>query len=386
MKQVIVLSAGHGNGDPGAVAQGTTEANETVQITERVAAYLRAWSFPAVVVQPHDVGDLVAEIRWVNARYKDINDALVVQIHKNSGGGNGSEVWYPSNGDANSRAQAKVIADELATATGEPNRGIKDAKTNRFGRLGWTDDTHPYALLVEAGFIDRNPVDDPADDRYALGIARGIMKIFGLTPAPSKVLATEAEVSQAYIEILERPVDAGGLKTYANSKFTIEEVRADLKASDEYKNLWARKTLFTFVSGTRLTNKKFRVIKDTKLVTIPAGAEANPAIYPVDREVEFAELLYYTNSLGEERKFYRTQYSVDKGVYNGFEFGSFQEVVPPVVNPDPGPTGPTGPITPPVSDKDKEQDARITALEQAWNAFLLGLVALVERLQGNKKG
>lgn len=182
----VILAAGHGGGDNGAVGQGTTEANETVQITDRVAAILRNAGVDVVVV-PHSL-NLGPTIDWINARYKGLGDGLSIEIHKNSGGGTGSEAWAPSYPDATSRANAQKIADAMAAATGQRNRGVKEAQNNRWGRLGFTDDTNTYALLIEAGFIDVDPVDDNADAKYAQGIAQGVLNIFGSTavaPAPT---------------------------------------------------------------------------------------------------------------------------------------------------------------------------------------------------------
>lgn len=191
MDQRIILAAGHGGGDSGAVAQGTTEANETVQITNRTADYLRSWGIDTVVV-PHELG-LQDSINWVNARYKSIRNGLAIEIHKNSGGGTGNEVWAPSYADSTSSNQAQHIVNAMTAVTGLRNRGVKFAQNNRWGKLGWTDDTNTYAVLIEAGFIDVDSVSDAADDKFARGIAEGIMNLFGkpipqpAPPAPAPV-------------------------------------------------------------------------------------------------------------------------------------------------------------------------------------------------------
>jgi hypothetical protein len=202
----VILAAGHGGGDNGAVGQGTTEANETIQITDKVAAALRDKGVDVVVV-PHAL-NLGATIDWINARFKGLEDGIAIEIHKNSGGGTGSEVWAPSYPDATSKANAQKIADALASATGLRNRGVKEAQNNRWGRLGFTDDTHTYALLVEAGFIDVDSNDDNADSKFAQGIAQGVLNIFGggaanptpvpSTPAPAK--ASNETVAQQIID------------------------------------------------------------------------------------------------------------------------------------------------------------------------------------------
>lgn len=63
-----------------------------------------------------------------------------------------------------------------------------------------------------------------------------------VNPAPyisTVKTATEAEIKQAYWDILEREADAGGIKTYL--AFPIDFVRQDLANSQEKRNLDARK-------------------------------------------------------------------------------------------------------------------------------------------------
>lgn len=183
MQKRIIVCAGHGGGDNGAVGQGTTEANETVDIANRVVRMLRDTGAFEVQLVPHEL-NLHPSIQWVNARWRDINDGLAIEIHKNSGGGTGSEVWTPSYPDDEIRSVAGAIAGGLARATGLPNRGVKEAQHNRWGRLGWCDDTNTYACLIEAGFIDRDPVGAAMNEKYARGIVDGIMNKFGVQPKP----------------------------------------------------------------------------------------------------------------------------------------------------------------------------------------------------------
>lgn len=200
----VILAAGHGGGDNGAVGQGTTEANETIQITDRVAQLLRDKGVEVVVV-PHAL-NLGATIDWINARYKGLNDGLSIEIHKNSGGGTGNEVWAPSYPDATSKANAQKIVDAMTAATGLRNRGVKQAQNNRWGRLGFTDDTNTYALLIEAGFIDVDSNGDEADAKFAEGIANGILKVFEAgavapTPAPeAPAKASNETIAQQVID------------------------------------------------------------------------------------------------------------------------------------------------------------------------------------------
>jgi hypothetical protein len=179
MVRRTILCAGHGGGDSGAVARGTTEAAQTVDIVNRTADKLRADGQVEVVVVPHELG-LVDSINWVNAHYKNLEDGYALEVHKNAGGGTGTEMWY-FGGDAESSRLASLVAGPLAQHSGLVNRGVKPDTANRHGRLGWVRDTNPWAGLAEVGFIDVDHLDNA---KYAEGVFRGVLNLWGLTPKP----------------------------------------------------------------------------------------------------------------------------------------------------------------------------------------------------------
>jgi len=196
MTKRVILAAGHGGGDSGAVGQGTTEAQQTIEITNRLADKLRADGQLEVVVVPHEL-NLAPTISWINERYKSLDSGYVLEIHKNSAvGGHGVEVWFYS-GDPASQAKAQAVQNGLVQATGLPDRGVKGDATNRFGRLGIIRDTNPWAGLAECGFItDGGDFLDP--DRYAEGLKIGLLAIWGLTPKPAVVPPATKPVTVAF--------------------------------------------------------------------------------------------------------------------------------------------------------------------------------------------
>lgn len=188
MNRRIVLCAGHGAGDSGAVGQGRTEAAEVIDIVNRTADRLRADGQVEVVVVPHEL-DFVQGINWVNARYKNLEDGFALEVHKNATvGAKGVETWF-FGGDGQSQHYGQIIVDHLAAVTGLPNRGTKPDTSNRWGRLGWIRDTNPWAILVEAGFISDggDPVGPAANDQYAEGLKNGCLAVLGLSPKPAPV-------------------------------------------------------------------------------------------------------------------------------------------------------------------------------------------------------
>ena len=84
----VVLSAGHGGGDPGTVNGNLKEADEAVIMVDEIAKQLKKKGITVDVV-PHENG-LKTAIRYVNARY-DTGDAWAIEIHRSSADGLPSE-------------------------------------------------------------------------------------------------------------------------------------------------------------------------------------------------------------------------------------------------------------------------------------------------------
>lgn len=182
IKRRVILCAGHGGGDPGSVGQGTTEAAEVIDITNRTVDFLRKDGQLEVVHVPNELS-FEQSIAWVNARYKDIDDAVAIDIHKNATvGAKGGETWYAD--DADSKLIAQRIQGGIATVL--TNRGVKPDTQNRWGRLGWCRDVNTWAPLVEMGFVSDggDPVGGEANQRYAEALAKGILSIWNLSPKP----------------------------------------------------------------------------------------------------------------------------------------------------------------------------------------------------------
>lgn len=195
IKRRVIIAAGHGDGDPGATGQGTTEAAECIDIVNRTVEILRKDAQVEVIHVPNELG-FEEEISWVNARYKDIDDAIAVEVHKNSTvNAHGVETWYAD--DPDSKLIAQRIEDKLATVL--PSRGVKPDTQNRWGRLGWCRDVNTWAPLVEIGFVSDggDPVGGAANQRYAEALSAGVLNVFGLSlrpvlpePAPTPTTVT----------------------------------------------------------------------------------------------------------------------------------------------------------------------------------------------------
>lgn len=102
------------------------------------------------------------------------NETLYVAIHVNSGGGTGGEIFY-KHGSAASKKVAEKVLMKYCKWTGLKERGVKDSRTNRHGRL-YIDDVVCPAILIETGFIDSPDLETLKDSRkVGQGIAHALL-------------------------------------------------------------------------------------------------------------------------------------------------------------------------------------------------------------------
>lgn len=209
----VILAAGHGGIDPGAVYKGIQEDDLTLLITLLVGKYLSATGL--VDVQYIRTTSAESYDRFQRARKANTlgdKNSRYIAIHTNAAGGDGSETYAIAPGGEGDK-MAKAIQAELV-ALGFHNRGVKYA---RFTELAVT--VMP-AALVETLFID-NPsnlailVSSEGQDKIARAIAAGFLKSQGVTSfsfdpepvaAPQPVPVPQAITEPKEIEVLRNRV------------------------------------------------------------------------------------------------------------------------------------------------------------------------------------
>lgn len=183
----VVLDAGHGGFDPGAVGEsGLQEKVVALKVTLKVGNILAKNGVETIYTRTSD------NITWSTNQTKNLqarcdisNKAkpnLFVSIHSNSyslPAANGIETWYYS-GNTGSAKLAEVVQAELIKETGRTNRGTKT------GNLYVTKYVDAPAILVETSFIS-NPDEekllatDAYQDKLAKAISTGILKNLGIS-------------------------------------------------------------------------------------------------------------------------------------------------------------------------------------------------------------
>ncbi len=177
--KLIVLDAGHGGKDPGAVANGLREKDLTLVISRKVGQLLEAAGANIKYTRNCDIFvELSDRAKFANSLRAD----YFLSIHINAGGGTGFES-YTYGSDAATAAYRNVIHQKVAAvfiAAGLPDRGQKQAN------LAVLRETNMPAVLLELGFIDsardaKLLKDASFLDKIAKAIADGICSAFGLT-------------------------------------------------------------------------------------------------------------------------------------------------------------------------------------------------------------
>lgn len=203
----IMLDAGHGQSDPGAVGPTKLKEKEAaLALTKRVGQLLSQQGVEVSYTRTDDQR-LVdsSSAKDLQARAAKANQAQVdyfVSLHHNSAAipqAHGVETYVVAKG-GRAEQLAKRVQSQLTSASGLADRGVKTAN------LAVLRETDMPAILIETGFIS-NPEEekllrsDSFLETAAEAIAKGIVEQLGLiwqTPAEDWQTAAIKRVSQLY--------------------------------------------------------------------------------------------------------------------------------------------------------------------------------------------
>ncbi len=169
----IVLDAGHGGKDTGAVGDRTREKDHTLDLIQRLAGNLRSRGANVLLTRSGDYFvTLQGRVDFANTRKAD----LFISIHNNAADrnaprGKGTQTFYYT---AQSLGLAREIHKELSQATGLPNRGITQERFFVI-RKTWMP-----SVLLEVAFVtnarEEGLLSSPEwCQRVAEGVTRGVL-------------------------------------------------------------------------------------------------------------------------------------------------------------------------------------------------------------------
>jgi N-acetylmuramoyl-L-alanine amidase len=179
---LIVVDAGHGGTDPGAVGCSLQEADVVLDVALRLRTSLEAAGIRVALTRDVDefVG-LSARASFANSMSAD----GFVSIHSNSNAGtpaSGTETWIANAAGDRSLSLASLVQAQMVAEWGLPDRGVKRAD------FVVVRDTTMPAALTELAFTNRCTPDaallGSATERQAMAEAqaRAILEWLGATP------------------------------------------------------------------------------------------------------------------------------------------------------------------------------------------------------------
>ncbi|MBY9081704.1 N-acetylmuramoyl-L-alanine amidase [Paenibacillus sp. HN-1] len=177
-KKLVVLDAGHGAKDSGAIGiTGKYEKNFNLAVVLKAADLLKKENNIDVVLTRSD--DTFLELSERVAIANNLNADLFISVHANSSStsvASGTETYYKRD---ESKAFAKVMHKYMVQATGLSDRGVQ------YGNFHVIRETKMPAILLEVGYLSNKKDEsllftDALQQRVAEAIVSGVKEYLGL--------------------------------------------------------------------------------------------------------------------------------------------------------------------------------------------------------------
>ncbi|MBT2718317.1 N-acetylmuramoyl-L-alanine amidase [Bacillus sp. ISL-57] len=215
----IVIDAGHGGKDPGAVGNGLYEKDLTLKISKHMQNYLED-NYTGHEIKLTRTSDIFHELSKRADIANNFDADVFVSNHVNAGKGTGYESFIYNKPNAATIALQNVLNAEALTVAKKYGLGSHGEHKKR-GNLAVVRETKMPAILTETCFIDSKDAALLKKDAFlkdmAEAYAKGIAKHLGLPEKPKSE-------KQTVTGKLYR-VQVGAFKDKKNA----EKLAADLK-------------------------------------------------------------------------------------------------------------------------------------------------------------
>lgn len=267
MNRKIVIDAGHGGEDPGALGNGITEKNMTLAISEYMYDRFRELGIPVKLTRNSDEtvnpSDRVNRILDAFGNDKDV---IVISNHINAGGGEGAEVIYALR---NNNELSDLVLEEI----GKEGQVLRKAYQRRLPSNTSKDYyfihrntgiTEP--IIVEYGFLDTEADANRLKnnyERYAEAVVRAVSEYIGLPSTQNTYTVKKGDslwsIAKKYNTTVEQLKAANNLTSNLlniGQVLKIPQTEVPVEPGDY--------TVYTVVSGDNLYNIARRYNLDVK--------------------------------------------------------------------------------------------------------------------------
>lgn len=207
MSKKVFIGVGHGGSDSGAVGD-IIEKEANLAMALACRDYLTAHGVEVRMSRTKDEEDPInEEVRECNA----YNPDLAIDVHNNSGGGDGFEVYHTLNGGT-----GKVLAQNIEKQVikiGQNSRGCKTRQGQRGDYYAFVRDTKCPAVICEGVFVDTKADAAQAGTKekqqeFGIAYAKGILDTLGIkydtsTDKPAEPTKPQDPEVQAAIEKIQ---------------------------------------------------------------------------------------------------------------------------------------------------------------------------------------
>ena len=204
-KKKVFIGVGHGGSDPGAVGY-LVEKDVNLTMATACRDFLTACGVDVRMSRTKDENDTVSqEVTECNAYAPD----LAIDVHNNSGGGDGFEVFHTIHGGT-----GKTLAQNIekhVKAMGQNSRGVKTRQGTSGDYYAFIRETVAPAVICEGVFVDTKADAAQADtlaEQQAFGVAyaKGVLDTLGLAydepeEKPDDAFETDEEVQAAITKV-----------------------------------------------------------------------------------------------------------------------------------------------------------------------------------------
>ena len=177
MKKRVVIDAGHGGVDSGAVSNEIVEKDLTLKISKYIKNRLDELGIESTLTRDEDITlNPTDRVNKVLSAFGNDSDVIVLSNHINAGGGDGAEVIYSLR---NNDSLSRLILSELEKA-GQNVRKVyqrrltSDPTKDYYYMLRNTPNTE--SIIVEYGFLDSKGDDVSQLKNNYKDLAEGVVK------------------------------------------------------------------------------------------------------------------------------------------------------------------------------------------------------------------